>query len=58
MKLYYNDMSPPVRAVLLTARALDIEFDLHEVNIFNKEQLSEEYLQVRVEFTAFEADFN
>lgn len=47
-KLYYNEMSPPVRAVLLTAKALDIEFDLQEINIYNKEQFSEDFLQVGV----------
>lgn len=46
LKLYYNDMSPPSRAVLLTGKALDITFDLNEVDLKNNEHLTPEFLQV------------
>lgn len=44
--LYSTDLSPPVRAVLLTGRALGIEFERKEVNLKNGEHLTPEYLKV------------
>lgn len=44
--LYGSDMSPPVRAVLLTGYALDVELDLKEINLMEKEHLTPEFLKV------------
>ncbi|KAB0796276.1 hypothetical protein PPYR_10337 [Photinus pyralis] len=41
LKLFYDDVCPTSRAVLLTVRALDLAIDLQEVNFFSKEQNSE-----------------
>lgn len=46
MRLYYNEMSPPSRAVLLTARALGVEMERQEVDLESKENLTPEFLQV------------
>lgn len=46
MKLYHNEMSPPSRAVMLTAKALSIEMETQEVDLENKENLTPEFLQV------------
>ncbi|RZC34588.1 GST N 3 domain containing protein, partial [Asbolus verrucosus] len=48
MKLFYNDMSPPVRAVLMTAAALDVQLQTHEVHIYGKDQRDPELLQVSI----------
>lgn len=45
--LHYHIVSPPARAVLLTATALGIDLELKEVNLFAKEQLKPEFLKVR-----------
>lgn len=44
--LHCTDMSPPVRGVLMTARALDVDLDLREINLMEKEHLTPEYLKV------------
>uniref|UniRef100_A0A1A9VHV1 Glutathione S-transferase 1-like n=1 Tax=Glossina austeni TaxID=7395 RepID=A0A1A9VHV1_GLOAU len=41
--LYGLDASPPVRASLMTLKALDIPFEYKIVDLLNKEHLSEEY---------------
>lgn len=46
MKLYHNEMSPPSRAVLLTAKALGIEMETQEVDLDNQENLTPEFLEV------------
>lgn len=46
LKLYYNELSPPSRAVLLTGKAVGVTFDLLEVDLQNKEHLTPEFLQV------------
>lgn len=48
--LYYTDVSPPVRSVLLTSKALGLELDLKQVNLFAGEHLKPEYLKVIIEF--------
>lgn len=50
-KLYYNDMNPGARAVLLTAKALGVEFELIEVIIYYKEHTDEELLQINSDHT-------
>lgn len=44
--LYYTLLSPPSRAVLLTGKALGIEFDLKNVDLIKGEHLSEEFKKV------------
>ncbi|XP_060520269.1 glutathione S-transferase 1-like [Cylas formicarius] len=48
-KLYCNDMNPGVRAVLLTAKALELELDLVEVSIYAKERFDEEFSRINPE---------
>lgn len=45
-KLYYLRLSPPARAVALTAAALGIELELIEVNLLAGEHYKPEFLKV------------
>ncbi|XP_044762688.1 glutathione S-transferase 1-like [Coccinella septempunctata] len=51
VKLFYNEMSPPCRAVLMTARALAIELELEKVNIYTKEQIDQNLIRLNPEHT-------
>lgn len=42
--LYYLLMSPPCRAVMLTAKAVGVELNLKETNIFKGEQMKPEFV--------------
>lgn len=46
MNLYYLDVSPPCRSVLLLGRILGLEFNLKTVNIQNGDQLKKEFLEL------------
>lgn len=46
LKFYGNLASPPVRAVYLTIKHLDIPVDMVELNLLNEEFKSEEYKKV------------
>ncbi|XP_039479961.1 glutathione S-transferase 1-like [Drosophila santomea] len=46
LTLYGIDGSPPVRAVLLTLRALNLDFDYKVVNLLEKEHLKPEFLKI------------
>lgn len=46
-RLYVFRGSPVVRAVMITAKALGIELELHEVDFFKEEHLSPAYLKVK-----------
>ena len=46
-KLFSIPASPPVRAVLMCAKALDLELDVVLVNLLKKEHLKEDFLKVR-----------
>ncbi|GLV42298.1 Glutathione S transferase E12 [Carabus blaptoides fortunei] len=48
--LYCIDLSPPARAVLLTARALGIELEKKEINLRNGDHLTPEYLKYPIVF--------
>ncbi|KAK4877116.1 hypothetical protein RN001_009622 [Aquatica leii] len=50
-KLYYNEVSPPVRSVLLTAKAIGLELDLEQINLFAGEHLKPEYLKINPQHT-------
>ncbi|KAJ8717509.1 hypothetical protein PYW08_005908 [Mythimna loreyi] len=45
LKLYKIDASPPVRAVLMTTEILKLNIELQELNIFNGENYTPEYLE-------------
>lgn len=44
--LYYDEISPPVRSVLLLIRALEIDVDRKYVNLFERGHLDEEFIKV------------
>lgn len=46
MNLFYLDVSPPCRSVLLLGRILGLEFNLKSVNIQNGDQLKKEFLDL------------
>ncbi|KAJ8971672.1 hypothetical protein NQ317_011902 [Molorchus minor] len=45
-KLYMARLSPPVRAVLMCAKSLDLKLDLIEVDLLKKEHLKPEFLKI------------
>ncbi|XP_057656002.1 glutathione S-transferase 1-like [Diorhabda carinulata] len=49
--LYYILASPPVRSVLLCAKAIGVELNLKEVDVLNGEHLSPEYLKINPQHT-------
>ncbi|XP_013099190.2 glutathione S-transferase 1 [Stomoxys calcitrans] len=51
LTLYGMEASPPVRACLLSLKALDLLFDIKQVNLLEKEHLSEEYLKKNPQHT-------
>ncbi|RWR98773.1 glutathione S-transferase 5-like protein, partial [Dinothrombium tinctorium] len=46
IKLYYTRISAPCRAVILTARYLNIPLELIEVDLLRREQMREEFLAI------------
>nr|WBY51150.1 glutathione S-transferase 2 [Holotrichia parallela] len=47
MKVIYSfDISPPCRAVLMTAKALSVDVCVRELNLFNGEQLKPNFLKI------------
>lgn len=44
--LYYTIVSQPSRSILLVGKALGLEFDLKNVNLFNKDHLTPEFKKV------------
>lgn len=44
--LFYRPLSPPSRAVLLTAKAIGINLDLKDINVLKGEQLTPEFRKV------------
>ena len=57
-KLYYSEVSPPARSVLLTAKALELELDLKPVNLFGGEHLTPEFLKMNPQHTVPTLDDN
>lgn len=45
-KLYMTQWSAPVRSVLLCAKALALDLELHEVNLLSSEHLKPNFLKV------------
>lgn len=44
--LYYDEISPPVRSVLLLIKALKIDVDLEYIDLFQRGHLAEEFVIV------------
>lgn len=45
-----NILSPPVRAILMLIRELELNVELIEVNLLEKEQCNDEFLNVSILF--------
>ncbi|KAF2894317.1 hypothetical protein ILUMI_11855 [Ignelater luminosus] len=58
LKLYMIDPSPPVRSVLLTAKALGITLDLIRVDLSKGEHLTPEYLKLNPQHSVPTLDDN
>ncbi|KAL3275754.1 hypothetical protein HHI36_020499 [Cryptolaemus montrouzieri] len=56
--LYEIIASPPVRAVKMLAKALDLELELKTVDLFNKEQYKPEYMKINPTHTVPTLDDN
>lgn len=50
--LYHFPPSAPSRSALLVARALGIDIDVQNVNLFNKEQLNPDFVKVNNNITS------
>jgi len=50
-KLYMTALSPPVRAVLMTGKALDIKLELIETNLANGDHKKPEYVKLNPQHT-------
>ncbi|KAF2901366.1 hypothetical protein ILUMI_04824 [Ignelater luminosus] len=50
-KLYMFDTSPPVRSVLLTAKALGVTLEFIKINILKGEQLTPDFLKMNPQHT-------
>jgi hypothetical protein len=44
--LYFMNISPPCRAVLMTAKHLNIEFNEKQIDLLNGEHLSPQFVKV------------
>lgn len=44
--LYSLELSPPVRSVLLTAKAIGLDLNIQNVDLGKKEQMTPEFLEV------------
>lgn len=44
--LYTLELSPPCRAVLLAAAAIDLDLETREMDLFTGEHMKEEFLKV------------
>lgn len=47
-KLYMVESSPPVRSVLICAKAIGLELELEELDVFKGAQNTPEYLKVNI----------
>lgn len=44
--LYAHEMSPPCRAVLITAHALGLKLNIHEINLLKQDHMTKEYSKI------------
>lgn len=56
--LYFSLLSVPVRAVLLTAKAIKLKLELREIDILNGQQLTEEFIKINPQHTVPTLDDN
>ncbi|XP_053966793.1 glutathione S-transferase 1 [Anastrepha ludens] len=49
--LYYATLSPPSRAVLLTAKLLNLELELRSISLLKGEHLTEEFIKINPQHT-------
>ncbi|XP_055921903.1 glutathione S-transferase 1-like [Eupeodes corollae] len=56
--LYYATLSPPSRAVMLTAAALGVELDLRPINLLKGEHLTPEFIKMNPQHTIPTLDDN
>ncbi|XP_055373209.1 glutathione S-transferase 1-like [Condylostylus longicornis] len=56
--LYYATLSPPSRAVLLTAKEIGLELDLHAINLLKGEHLTPEFIKMNPQHTIPTLDDN
>ncbi|CAK9819443.1 Glutathione S-transferase 1 [Anthophora plagiata] len=49
--LYSQDISAPCRAVLIVANAIGLKLEIREINLANKEHLSEEFIKINPQHT-------
>lgn len=46
--LYYANLSPPSRAVILTAQEIGLELNLKPISLFKREHLTPEFIKVSI----------
>ena len=51
MRLYYHHVSACIRCILMTANHLNIKLDLVSIDLFKKEQNSEEFLKMNPNYS-------
>ncbi|XP_077286500.1 glutathione S-transferase 1-like isoform X2 [Arctopsyche grandis] len=44
--LYYDEISPPVRFVLMTIHVLDLKIDFKKIHLFQNQQISNDYIKI------------
>ncbi|XP_076620260.1 glutathione S-transferase 1-1-like [Colletes latitarsis] len=49
--LYSDELSPPCRAVLLTAKAIGLELDIRETSLSSRDHMKEDYLKINPQHT-------
>lgn len=47
-QLYWTQRSPPSRAVLMTAKLLNVDMDLVQTNLLVGDQLKPEFVKVKI----------
>lgn len=51
LDLYYLPLSPPCRSVMLTAKAVGVEFNLKKLDVLSGEQLKPDFLAINFQHT-------
>lgn len=51
LDLYYHPMSPPCRAVMLTARAMGVDLNLKKLDVLGGEHLKPEFVAINPQHT-------
>lgn len=56
--LYWADLSPPTRFVLLTAKEIGLEFDLRPISLMDGDHMKPEFLKINPQHTIPTLDDN